>query len=493
MDRVYICIDLKSFYASVECVERGLDPLHTNLVVADKSRTEKTICLAVSPSLKKYGIPGRARLFEVVQKVDEINKERKNNIPNHKFIGKSYFEKELENSLLELDYIVATPRMKYYMDYSSKIYDIYLRFVAPEDIFSYSIDEVFCDITSYLKHYKITPREMITKMIQAVYEETGITATGGIGTNMYLAKIAMDIVAKHTEANEFGVRIAELDEMSYRKLLWNHKPITDFWRVGKGTANRLSKYKIYTMGDICRCSLENEELLYKLFGVNAETLIDHAWGWEPITLSDVKKYKPKVNSISSGQVLAYPYRSDKARLIVKEMTDSLVLDLVKKNLVTNQIVLTICYDVSNLSTYTGEVKSDFYGRRAPKDAHGTINIDHKTSSTTIIMKHVLKLFDSIINKDLTVRRIYVVFCNTTLKDDNKKEVKIEQFNLFDDYESQEEKNKINYEEEEKENNLQKALLDIKNKYGKNSILKGMNYEEGGTMIERNGQVGGHRG
>lgn len=493
MNRIYICIDLKSFYASVECHERGLDPLDTNLVVADKSRTDKTICLAVTPTLKKYGLSGRSRLYEVVGKVREINKTRKSKIFG-KFKGKSYIDSDLENDkYLELDYIVAPPRMKHYMEYSTRIYNIYLKYIAPEDIYAYSIDEVFCDVTSYLKTYKMSAKELITKMIKDVYDNTGITATGGIGTNMYLAKVAMDIVAKHMDANSFGVRIAELDEISYRKLLWNHKPITDFWRVGRGTANRLSKYKIYTMGDICRCSLENEELLYKLFGVNAETLIDHAWGWEPATLSDVKKYKPKVNSISSGQVLAYPYRSDKARLIVKEMTDSLVLDLVKKNLVTNQIVLTICYDVSNLSTYTGEVKSDFYGRRAPKDSHGTINIDHKTSSTTIIMKHVLKLYDSIINEDLTVRRIYVVFCNTTRREDNKKEVKIEQFNLFDDYNIQEEKNKINYEEEEKENNLQKALLDIKNKYGKNSILKGMNYEEGGTMIERNGQVGGHRG
>lgn len=493
MNRTYICIDLKSFYASVECRERGLDPLNTNLVVADSSRTDKTICLAVTPTLKQYGLSGRSRLYEVVQKVKEINKDRKSKIFG-KFKGKSYTDSELkEDNYLELDYIVATPRMRYYMEYSTRIYNIYLKYVAPEDIYAYSVDEVFCDITSYLKNYKMTAKELITKMIKDVYDNTGITATGGIGTNMYLAKVAMDIVAKHMEANSFGVRIAELDEISYRKLLWNHKPITDFWRVGKGIANRLSKYKIYTMGDICRCSLENEELLYKLFGVNAETLIDHAWGWEPTSIENIKKYKPKVNSISSGQVLSHPYRSDKARLIVKEMTDSLVLDLVKKNLVTNQIVLTICYDISNLSTYTGEVKNDYYGRSAPKDSHGTINIDHKTSSTTIIMKHALKLFDSIINNDLTVRKIYVVFCNTTRKDDTKKEVKYEQFNLFDDYEKQEENNKINYEEEEKENNLQKALLGIKKKYGKNSILKGMNYEEGGTMIERNEQVGGHRG
>ena len=493
MNRIYICIDLKSFYASVECRERGLDPLDTNLVVADSSRTDKTICLAVTPTLKKYGLSGRSRLYEVVGKVKDINRDRKNKIFG-KFKGKSYINSELEiDKYLELDYIVAPPRMKHYMDYSAKIYGIYLKYIAPEDIYAYSIDEVFCDITSYLKTYKMTPHELITKMIKDVYDNTGITATGGIGTNMYLAKVAMDIVAKHMEANAFGVRIAELDEISYRKLLWTHRPITDFWRVGKGIANKLLKYKIYTMGDICRCSIENEELLYKLFGINAELLIDHAWGWEPTTLSDVKKYKPKTNSLSSGQVLAHPYKSEKARLIVKEMVDSLVLDLVKRNLVTNQIVLTICYDVSNLSTYTGDVKNDFYGRLVPKDSHGTINIDHRTSSTTIIMKYVLKLFDSIIRDDLTVRRIYVVFCNTTRRNDIKKEIKIEQFNLFDDYEQQEENNKINYEEEEKENNLQRALLDIKKKYGKNSILRGMNYEEGGTMIERNGQVGGHKG
>ena len=486
MDRVYICIDLKSFYASVECVERGLDPLHTNLVVADSSRTEKTICLAVSPSLKKYGIPGRARLFEVVQKVGEVNKERKEKNHNHKFIGKSYFEKELDNLDLELDYIVATPRMKYYMDYSSRIFNIYLKFVAPEDIFSYSIDEVFCDITSYLKHYKMTPREMITKMIQTVYEETGITATGGIGSNMYLAKIAMDIVAKHTEANEFGVRIAELDEASYRKLLWNHKPLTSFWRVGPGIAKKLEENGLFTMGDVARKSLEDMEFFYKLFGVNAELLIDHAWGVEPCKISDVKSYKPRVHSISSGQVLSRPYDFLHTKLILKEMTDNLVLDLTNKKLVTDQIVLDIGYDTANMNYYEGESTFDRYGRKIPKHAHGTIRLSRKTSSFKTILESALKLYEQIMNPDLTVRRLNITFCNVERKGEEKE---TEQLNLFESVEKQEEDKKKDLEDDK----LQSVLVGIKKKYGKNSILKGMNLEEGGTMIERNKQVGGHRG
>ena len=484
MNRIYICIDLKSFYASVECVARGLDPLHTNLVVADKSRTEKTICLAVSPSLKKYGIAGRSRLYEVVQKVKEINTDRKKKNKYKKFRDKSYLEEELDNDYsLELDYIVAPPRMKAYMDMSAKIFDIYLKYVSPEDIFSYSIDEVFCDITSYLKTYKMTPRELITKMIQSVYEETGITATGGIGTNMYLAKIAMDIVAKHIEANEFGVRIAGLDEITYRKLLWTHKPLTSFWRVGSGIAKRLESNNMYTMGDVARCSIENEDLLYKLFGVNAEFLIDHAWGYENCTIKDVKEYKPKINSISVGQVLQKPYDYLHTKLIVKEMTDNLVLDLVNKKLITDQIILDIGYDVSNLKYYDGDTKNDHYGRTVPKPAHGTIRTDHKTSSSKIIIEHTLKLYEEIINKDLTVRRISIAFGDVVLKSKNKE---VKQLDIFN----------INSEEEigeEEENNLQKALIDIKNKYGKNAILKGMNLMEGGTAIERNKQVGGHRG
>ena len=486
MERVYICIDLKSFYASVECVERGLDPLHTNLVVADSSRTEKTICLAVSPSLKKYGIPGRARLFEVVQKVGEVNKERKEKNNNRKFIGKSYFEKELENPELELDYIVATPRMKYYMDYSSRIFNIYLRFVAPEDIFSYSIDEVFCDITSYLKHYKMTPREMITKMIQTVYEETGITATGGIGSNMYLAKIAMDIVAKHTEANEFGVRIAELNEASYRKLLWNHRPLTSFWRVGPGIAKKLEENGLFTMGDVARKSIEDMEFFYKLFGINAELLIDHAWGVEPCKISDVKSYKPRVHSISSGQVLSRPYDFPHTRLILKEMTDNLTLDLTKKKLVTDQIVLDIGYDTNNMNYYNGEATLDRYGRKIPKHAHGTIRLSRKTSSFKTLLESSLKLYDQIMNPDLTVRRLTITFCNVERKGEEKE---LEQLNIFESADEAEESKKRDIEDDK----LQSVLVGIKNKFGKNSIIKGMNLEEGGTMIERNKQVGGHRG
>ena len=487
MNKVYICIDLKSFYASVECRERGLDPLHTNLVVADKSRTEKTICLAVSPSLKKYGISGRARLFEVVQRVKEVNKERrlKNKRP---FTKKSIYEDELDNDYsYELDYIVAPPRMRLYMDYSAKIYNVYLKYVAKEDIFAYSIDEVFCDITNYLKTYKKTPKELITTMIRDVYETTGITATGGIGTNMYLAKIAMDIVAKKKDADEYGVRIASLDEMSYRKLLWTHMPITDFWRVGKGIAKTLEKHKMYTMGDIARTSLENEQLLYKLFGVNAETLIDHAWGYEPCTMKDVKNYRPKIRSLSSGQVLHKPYDYEHTRLIVKEMIDSLVLDMVEKGFVTNQIVLDIAYDTSNLDFYKGEVTTDFYGRKVPKHAHGTYRLQEYTSSSKDISKSMINLFEDIINKDLSSRKITVVVGNLEKKKKIDNSVRTEQLNLF---EAPKENKK---ELDEKETTLEKTLLNIKYKYGKNAILKGMNLEEGGTMIERNSQVGGHKG
>ena len=494
MEKVYICIDLKSFYASVECQERGLDPLHTNLVVADKSRTEKTICLAVSPSLKKYGISGRARLFEVIQSVKEINKERKKKNNNKPFTGKSVSEEELDNDYSkELDFIAAPPRMRLYMKYSTKIYDIYLKYVAPEDIFAYSIDEVFCDITSYLKTYKMTPREMITKMIQNVYEETGITATGGIGTNMYLAKIAMDIVAKHMEPNQYGVRIAGLDEITYRKLLWNHRPITSFWRVGQGIANRLEKYGIYTMGDIARASLEKEELLYKEFGINAEFLIDHAWGWEPCTMKDVKNYKPKIKSLSSGQVLHKPYDYEHTKLIMKEMVDGLVLDLVSKNLVTNQLVLEIGYDIDNLKFYQGEIQVDHYGRKIPKHAHGTIRLKEMTSSNKVILDNFLTLFEQIIDKNLYTRRIYVIAGNLEEKNKMEKKPKFKQLDIFSNIEEEEENDKKKKEENELENTLQKTLLSIKNKYGKNSILKGMNLEEGGTAIERNSQVGGHKG
>ena len=490
---IYIAIDLKSFYASVECKERGLDPLTTNLVVADNSRTDKTVCLAVTPSLKQYGISGRARLFEVVKKVKEINLERKLRAPNHKFTGASYDDKALKiNTDLELSYIIAPPRMKYYMQYSAKIYSIYLKWFSKEDIYVYSIDEVFIDVTHYLPTYKMRATELITKVIQDVYETTGITATGGMGTNLYLAKVAMDIVAKHTRPNERGVRIAGLDEMHYRRLLWTHTPITDFWRVGKGYATRLAKHGIYTMGDIARTSVQNEDLLYKLFGINAELLIDHAWGYEPCTIESIKAYRPETNSISSGQVLHCPYNYENTKLIVKEMTELLTLDLVSKNLVTNQIVITIGYDVENISSknirYNGEVTTDMYGRKVPKHALGTINMDHLTSSTKIILEATMKLYEKIINKDLLVRRVNITANNVISTIVAEEKSTFEQIDLFTDYDKKEKEQ----EAEKRERDLQKVMINIKSKYGKNAIIKGMNLQEAGTTIERNNQVGGHR-
>ena len=492
--KIYIAIDLKSFYASVECKERGLDPITTNLLVADNSRTEKTICLAVSPSLKSYGIPGRARLFEVIQKVREVNIERKRKAPNQKFTGMSYDDIALKkNPDLELSYIVAPPRMSYYMKYSSNIYNVYLKYFSPEDIYVYSIDEVFIDITHYLKTYNMKPRELVTKVIQDVYDTTGITATAGIGTNLYLCKVAMDIVAKHVKPDKNGVRIAGLDEITYRKLLWNHRPITDFWRVGKGYAKKLEEKRIFTMGDVARMSIQNEELLYKLFGVNAELLIDHSWGWECATIESIKAYKPVSNSISSGQVLHCPYNYENTKLIVREMTELLSLDLVSKNLVTNQIVLDIGYDIENLTnqtisnSYKGEITIDRYGRKVPKHAHGTVNIDHKTSSNKIITEHVMKLYDRIINDKLLVRRINIT-ANNVINEDMVEKDKYEQIDLFVDYEEVNRKRKKEKEERE----IQKAMLDIKNKYGKNAILKGMNLQKEGTTIERNAQIGGHK-
>ncbi len=493
---IYIAIDLKSFYASVECQERGLNPLTTNLVVADSSRTEKTVCLAVSPSLKQYGIGGRARLYEVIQKVKEINKNRKLNAPGHIFSCSSYDDLALKsNPDLELSYIVAPPRMSYYMQYSTKIYNIYLKWFSAEDIYVYSIDEVFIDITHYLQTYKMTPRELATKVIKNVFSETGITATCGIGTNLYLCKVAMDIVAKHTTPDENGVRIAGLDEMSYRKLLWNHRPLTDFWRVGHGISKKLEENKIYTMGDIAKTSIENEELLYKLFGINAELLIDHSWGYEPSTIQSIKEYKPITNSISSGQVLHCPYNYEDTKLIVEEMTELLTLDLVRKNLITSKLVLTIGYDVENIKnaeirdSYKGEITLDHYGRKVPKHAHGTINIDHKTSSTKIITNKVLELYDNIINRDLLVRRINLTACDVVNEQAYKSIKQYEQINMFVDYSKQEEQSK----KEQSEKELQKAVLDIKSKFGKNAILKGMNFLQAGTTIERNNQIGGHKG
>ena len=499
MKRIYACIDLKSFYASVECRERNLDPLKTNLVVADESRTEKTVCLAITPSLKQYGLSGRARLYEVIAKVKEINKDRKKKNKYKNFTSKSYDDIELQNdSSKELSFIIAKPQMRKYMKYSTNIYNIYLKYLAPEDIYVYSIDEVFCDITNYLKMYNLKPKELITRMIKTVYEETGITATAGIGTNMYLAKIAMDIVAKHTEPNEFGVRIAILDEMRYRKLLWHHKPLTSFWRVGPGLARKLEHNRMYTMGDIARCSIKNEDLLYKLFGINAELIIDHAWGYEPTEIKDIKSYKPERNSISEGQVLHIPYDYEKTKLIIKEMTDLLSLSLVDKNKITNKLVLTIGYDIENLTNpsisnkYFGEIVLDHYGRSVPKPAHGTININFRTSSSKILLKKIIELYDRIINPDLLVRRINITACELVDEQEQDKDIVIEQLDLFSNnlkkYE-QEEKDK---KEQKEENKLQHAMLDIKKKYGKNAILKGMNYEEFGTTKDRNEQVGGHK-
>ncbi len=491
-DKKYLCIDLKSFFASVECVERGLNPMTTNLVVADKGRTEKTICLAVTPSLKAYGIPGRARLFEVVQKVREVNNQRRLNAPKRTFVDKSFNSEELNsNSSLELDYIVAPPRMAYYMEYSTRIYNVYLKYIAPEDIHVYSIDEVFIDITHYLATYKLTAHDFARKLIQDVLKTTGITATAGIGTNMYLAKIAMDIEAKHIPADKDGVRIAELDEMSYREKLWSHKPLTDFWRVGKGYANKLERYGMKTMGDVARCSLYNEDLLYRLFGVNAELLIDHAWGWEPCTIKEIKAYKPSTNSLSSGQVLQTPYYFDKAKLVTREMAEAMALELVEKALVTNQVVLTIGYDIDNLTDeniqYNGEVVTDFYGRKVPKHAHGTGNIDRYTASSKLIVDATMELFDRIVDKSLLVRRINIAVCKLQREKDVK-ENQVEQLDLFTDYE------KKNKQEENlaKEKRMQEAVLSIKKKFGKNAILKGMNLEEGATAKERNSQIGGHK-
>ena len=503
--KTYIAIDLKSFYASVECKERNRDPLTTNLVVADKSRTEKTICLAVSPSLKSYGIPGRPRLFEVVQKVKEANNTRRWKALNRTFTGSSDDSTELNaNPALEIDYIVAPPRMAYYLEYSTKIYSVYLKYIAPEDIFPYSIDEVFIDATNYLNTYQMTARELAMTMIQDVLKTTGITATAGIGTNMYLCKIAMDIVAKHIEPDKDGVRIAELDEMSYRRKLWNHRPLTDFWRVGKGYAKKLEEHGLFTMGDIARCSigksneLYNEELLYKLFGINAELLIDHAWGYEPCTMEQVKAYKPETNSVCSGQVLHCPYDYEKAKLIVKEMTDQMVLDLVDKGLVTDQLVLTIGYDIENLSNpnlknqYKGEITIDRYGRKVPKHAHGTANLKKKTSSTRLITNAVMDLYDRIVDEHLLVRRITITANKLVDEKSVKQENEYQQLDLFTDYEAQRKKQTEEEEKLERERRMQEAMLSIKKKFGKNAVLKGMNLEEGATAKDRNGQIGGHK-
>lgn len=491
--KTYIAIDLKSFYASVECVERGLDPLKNNLVVADEGRTEKTICLAVSPSLKAHGIPGRARLFEVVERVKQVNNNRKLNINYADFKGESYNADELNDDYLKLSYIVAPPRMNLYKKYSNRIFAIYSNFVSPEDILVYSIDEVFIDATNYLRSRGVTAYQLAMDMIKAVLAETGITATAGIGTNMYLAKVAMDIVAKHIEADKDGVRIAELDEMSYRRQLWNYRPITDFWRVGRGIGKRLESVGIYTMGDIAKCSLGsdtefyNENLLYKLFGINAELLIDHAWGWEPCTIDDVKSYKPDTKSISSGQVLTRPYSFDETAVIVREMAELLALDLVDKKVTTNQIVLTLNYDTENIKKgYKGEITVDGYGRKIPKHAHGTSNINRLTSSSKLVVNAAMDVFYRIADRSLSVRKVSI--CANHITDENKTEPANVQLDLFTDY------SKIKAEEDalKKERSLQNAMLRIQKRYGKNAILKGTNLQDCATTVERNNQVGGHK-
>lgn len=490
--RSYIAIDLKSFYASVECIERGLDPLDTCLVVADTTRTEKTICLAVSPALKAYGTGGRPRLFEVVQKVREVNYKRGRS-------GKSYSAKVLkERPELAVDYVVAPPQMQLYIDYSSKIFNIYQEFIAPEDIHVYSIDEVFIDATSYLDTYKLTAHQLAMTIIRAVLKETGITATAGIGSNLYLSKVAMDIVAKKMPPDEDGVRIAEIDEMSYRHELWDHTPLTDFWRVGPGYAKSLAQYNIFTMGDIARQSLVNENLLYRLFGVNAELLIDHAWGWEPVTMAEIKAYKPETKSMSSGQVLQEPYTYDKARTVVLEMADSVSFDLIDQRLLTDQIVLTIGYDVESLtnkaisSKYQGKIKKDRYGRNVPVHSHGTINIDHPTSSAKILIEKVGQLYDRIINPNLLIRRLTLSINHLIDEDKINKQKYAIQLDLFSDYEEIKHRQEEEEKELSKERRRQEALLQLRKKFGKNVVLRGLNYAEGATQKDRNQQIGGHK-
>ena len=544
MNKTYISIDLKSFYASVECMERGLDPLNTNLVVADASRTQKTICLAVSPSLKAYGIPGRARLFEVDQKVKEANARRQTRATKNILDGKSVFATELnENPNLAIDYIAAKPRMALYMSKSTQIYEVYLRYIAPEDIYAYSVDEVFIDASGYLKTYGLNAHDFARLLVREVFKETGITATAGIGPNLYLCKIAMDIGAKHTEADADGVRIAELDEYSYRRLLWDHRPITDFWRVGRGYAKKLAKKSIFTMGDIARCSLGtssdyyNEDLLYKMFGVNAELLIDHAWGYEPCTLAEVKSYRPQRKSLVSGQVLQNAYTYEKTRIVVREMMELLALDLVDKGLLTNQIVLTVGYDIENLSdperrkAYKGEITVDGYGREIPKHAHGTGNLPFSTASTKLTTDCVLEVFDRVVDESLLTRRISITANNLVLESEYKRESEVasaepEQLSMFDmlaggddshapervsskeatAYSEQDKPNSTMVAESisgsagndndedalEKEKQVQEAMLKIKKRFGKNAILKGTNLQEGATAKERNAQIGGHK-
>ena len=523
MSKAYVAIDLKSFYASVECSVRNLDALTTNLIVADSTRTEKTICLAVTPSLKAYGIPGRVRLFDVIRKIKDINADRLRNAirlgkasrgPDgaYCFTGVSADARKLEaDPSLELGYIIAPPRMKLYEQISTKVFSIYMKYISDEDIHVYSIDECFLDVTAYLKTYGMTAHELAMTMIRDVLYNTGITATAGIGTNMYLAKVAMDIVAKRVPADRDGVRIAELNEKRYRELLWCHKPLTDFWRVGHGTARRLEKLGCYTMGDVARLSLKSEDLLYKAFGINAELLIDHAWGWEPTVIPEIKSYRPESNSLSSGQVLSEACGTRKGRLIVREMADLLTLDLVRKKLVTRKLELTVCFDKESLklkhegrtvqdsvfqvastgAIYTGNLAVDFYGRIIPKHAHGTAGLDRWTSSTRRIGDAIMELYDRIVSPDLLIRRIYVVAAGLI----REKDIPVEgplQLDLFTDYEALVRRKKAEAAADAREKCLQEAVLSIQERFGKNAMLKGMNLEEDGTTIQRNGQVGGHR-
>lgn len=493
----FIAIDLKSFYASVECVERGLDPLTTNLVVADESRTEKTICLAATPAIKAYGVPGRARLFEVVQKIKTANRRRRFYAPGRKLTGASHDATELANNPnLAIDYIVAPPRMAFYMDYSARIYKVYLRYIAPQDIHTYSIDEVFINAAPYLDTYKMTAHDLAMKLVREVLKETGITATAGIGTNLYLAKIAMDIVAKHMPPDQDGVRIAALDETSYRRKLWAHTPITDFWRVGKGYAEKLANMGLYSMGDIARRSLDaqGEKELYRVFGVNAELLIDHAWGYEPCTMEAIKAYRPASTSVSSGQVLHCPYTNEQARLIVWEMADQMILDLVAKKLMTSQIVLDVGYDIKNIAKgYTGPVHIDHYGRRVPKPAHGTVSLKKHSSSTKELLHETLALYDRIVSPTLMVRRITITMGKLIDEDSaTKQDEDVVQFDLFSDTEKEAKESEAAEHAEQKEKSLQHAMIAIKNKFGKNAILKAANLKEEARAIARNSEIGGHK-
>ena len=498
-ERIYIAFDLKSFYASVECRERGLDPMDTNLVVADESRTDKTICLAVTPPLKSCGISGRGRLFEVKQRVIEVNSERRYRAPQHKLSGSSYLFSELQaNPSLAIDFIIAPPRMACYMEYSTRIYTIYMKYAAPEDIVVYSIDEVFIDVTDYLDAFQLSPHMLAMKIIQDILSETGITATAGIGTNLFLCKVAMDIVAKHIPPDKNGVRIAELNEMSYRQMLWSHQPLTDFWRVGHGYARKLKEHGMFTMGDVALCSVAHEELLYTLFGKNAELLIDHAWGWEPCTIKDIKAYRPTSQSLGSSQVLPCPYSAEKARLVLREMAEQLVLDLADKKLITDQLVLTVGYDIENLavpqrcSNYQGPVVLDSYGRQIPRHAHGTASLSCHTASSKELIRAASDLFDRIVNPILLIRRLSITANHTVPERSVSTPILYEQMNLFTDYAALEKRRKKKQAELERDKKLQQAILTIKKKYGRNAILRGMSLEEGATARERNKQIGGHK-